>query len=73
MTPLPAGAVHGSGQLADQINTLMAARSVTARVYTHDEQAQNHGQASNIALLVQVMLDWLDSMDRRDSLPGLMS
>jgi hypothetical protein len=38
-----------------------------------DEQAQNHVQAGNIALSVQVMLDWLDSMDRRDSHPGLMS
>jgi hypothetical protein len=46
---------------------------VTARVFTGDEQAQNHVQAGNIALAVQVMLDWLDSMDRRDSQPGLMS
>jgi pimeloyl-ACP methyl ester carboxylesterase len=60
-------------QLADQINTLTAARSVTARVFTRDEQAQNHVQAGNIALSVQVMLGWLDSMDTRDSQPGLMS
>jgi len=37
------------------------------------EQAQNHVQAGNIALSVQVMLDWLDSIDRRDSQPGLTS
>jgi hypothetical protein len=44
---------------------------VTTRVFTGDEQAQNHVQAGNIALSVQVILDWLDSMDRRDSQPGL--
>lgn len=60
-------------QLADQINTLTAARSVTARVFTRDEQAQNHVQAGNIALSVQVILDWLDSIGKRDSQHGLMS
>jgi hypothetical protein len=60
-------------QLADQIGRLIAARSVTARVFTRDEQAQNHVQAGNITLSVQVILDWLDSMHRRDSQPGLTS
>jgi len=58
-------------QLADQISTLAAARSVTARVFARDAQAQNHVQADNIALSVQVILGWLDSIDRRDSQPGL--
>ena len=58
---------------AKSIGTLTVARSVTARVFTRGEQAQNHAQAGNIALSVQVMLDWLDSMDRRDKRPGLMS
>jgi hypothetical protein len=62
--------VGGPGR---QINTLTAARSVTARAFTGDEQAQNHVRAGNIALPVQVMLDWLDSTDRHDSQPGLMS
>jgi hypothetical protein len=30
-----------------------------------DEQAQNHVQAGNIAQSVQVILDWLDSIDTR--------
>jgi N-acyl homoserine lactone hydrolase len=51
-------------QLTDQISTLTAARSLTARVFTHDEQTQNHVQAGNIALSVQVILGWLDSMHR---------
>jgi hypothetical protein len=57
--------------LADQINTLAAARSVTARVFTCDEQAHNHVQAGNIALSVRVILGWPDSIDRRDRQPGL--
>jgi hypothetical protein len=42
-------------------------------VFTRDEQAQNHVQAGNIALSVQVILDWLDGIGRRDSQHGLMS
>lgn len=60
-------------QLADQINTLAAACSVTARVFTREEQAQNHVQAGNIALSVRVILSWLDSIGRRDSQAGLTS
>jgi hypothetical protein len=60
-------------RLADQVWTLTAARSVAARVFTRDEQAQNHVQAGSIVLSVQVMPDWLDSMDRRDSQAVLMS
>jgi hypothetical protein len=57
-------------QLADQINTLTTAGSVMAQVFTCDEQAQNHIQAGNIALSVQVILDWLDSIYKRDSQSG---
>jgi hypothetical protein len=52
---------------------LAAARSVTARVFTREEQAHNHVQVGNIALSVQVMLDWLDSIGRRDGQLGLTS
>jgi len=46
----------------------------TTRERLHPWRAgANHVQAGNIALSVQVMLGWLDSMDRRDSQPGLMS
>jgi hypothetical protein len=36
-------------QFGDQLNTLTSARSVTARVFTREEQAQNHVQVGNIA------------------------
>ena len=49
---------------------LAAARSVTARVFTREEQAQNHVQVDSIALSVQVMLD---SIGRRDGQLGLTS
>jgi hypothetical protein len=53
--------------------TRAAACSVTARVFTREEQAQNHVQAGNIALSVRVILSWLDSIGRRDSQAGLTS
>jgi pimeloyl-ACP methyl ester carboxylesterase len=53
-------------QLTDQIATLTRARSITARVFTHDEQADNHCQIGNPGLSVRVMLDWLDGLDDRD-------
>jgi hypothetical protein len=59
--------------LANQINTLAAACSVMARVFTREEQSQNHVQAGNIALSVRVILSWLDSIGRRDSQAGLTS
>ncbi len=55
-------------QLADQLNTLTNARSVTARVFTRDESAQNHVQVGNIALSVRVVLNWLDGLDERNNL-----
>jgi hypothetical protein len=36
-------------------------------------QAQDHVQVGNIALSVQVVLDWLDSIGRRDGQPALTS
>jgi pimeloyl-ACP methyl ester carboxylesterase len=54
------------GQLSDQLNTLASARSVTARVFTREEQAQNHVQVGNVGLSVRVMLDWLEGLDERD-------
>ncbi len=39
---------------------------MTARVFTRQEQAQNHVQVGNVGLSVRVMLDWLDGLDQRD-------
>ena len=52
-------------QLADQLLTLTAARSVTARVFTEAEQAQNHVQIGNQGLALKVILDWLDTSGGR--------
>ncbi len=49
-------------QLYDQIAMLKQVRSLTARLFTRQEQAQNHCQIGNLGLSVQVMVDWLDSM-----------
>jgi alpha-beta hydrolase superfamily lysophospholipase len=52
-------------QLGDQLLTLTAARSTSARVFTEDEQAQNHCQIGNTGLAIKVILDWLDAVGGR--------
>jgi alpha-beta hydrolase superfamily lysophospholipase len=42
-----------------QINALTNARSVTSRIFTKEEQAQNHCQMGNIGLALDVMDKWL--------------
>ncbi len=46
-------------QLPDQITTLTHVRSLTARLFTRAEQAQNHVQAGNMGLAFRVILDWM--------------
>ena len=48
-------------QLPDQIATLTHVRSLTARVFTAVEQAQNHVQVGNMGLAFRVILDWMES------------
>jgi pimeloyl-ACP methyl ester carboxylesterase len=43
-----------------QMNALINARSVTGRVFTREEQAQNHCQIGNIGLALDVMAKWID-------------
>jgi pimeloyl-ACP methyl ester carboxylesterase len=43
-----------------QINALKNARSVTARIFTRDEQGQNHCQVGNMGLALGVMLKWIE-------------
>lgn len=43
-----------------QIKALTNARSVTGRVFTKEEHAQNHCQTGNIGLALDVMLRWLN-------------
>jgi len=46
-----------------QVEALVNASSVTERVFTADEHAQNHCQIGNIRLLLDTILQWLDSRD----------
>jgi pimeloyl-ACP methyl ester carboxylesterase len=49
-------------QFYEQIRTLTNVRSLTARKFTREEQAQNHVHVGNFGLSLRVMRDWLDSM-----------
>lgn len=51
--------------LPDQLMTLTAARSVSARVFTETESAQNHCQIGNMGIALKVILDWLDETGGR--------
>ena len=42
-----------------QVNALKNARSVTGRIFTREEQGQNHCQVGNIGLALNVMSDWI--------------
>jgi pimeloyl-ACP methyl ester carboxylesterase len=43
-----------------QINALINARSVTGRVFTKEEQAQNHCQIGNVGLALDAMVKWIE-------------
>jgi hypothetical protein len=49
-------------QLPDQIATLTHVRSLTARLFTHAEQAQNQCQTGNMGLAFRVILDWMENL-----------
>lgn len=53
--------------LPDQLMLLTAARSVTARVFTTAESAQNHCQIGNMGLALKVILGWLDETGGRSA------
>jgi len=43
-----------------QVKALTNANSVTARVFTREDQAQNHCQIGNIGLALDVMVKWIE-------------
>jgi len=45
----------------EQLRRLTAARSVTDRVFSREDHAQNHCQIGNIGLALQVMREWIDA------------
>jgi pimeloyl-ACP methyl ester carboxylesterase len=49
-------------QLPDQIATLTHVRSLTARLFTRAEQAQNHFQVGNMGLAFRIMIDWMTDL-----------
>lgn len=51
-------------QFYDQIRTLTNVRSLTARLFTKAENAQNHCQIGNIGLSLDVIINWLEQTSR---------
>jgi pimeloyl-ACP methyl ester carboxylesterase len=49
-------------QLPDQIATLPRVCSLTARLFTRAEQAQNHCQVGNMGLAFRIMIDWMNGL-----------
>jgi len=49
-----------------QIEALRNVRSLTARLFTEAEQAQNHCQAGNVGLGLRVIVDWLNLILTRE-------
>ena len=47
-------------QWHDQIRMLKNARSITARLFTRSESAQNHCQVGNYGLALRTIVNWLD-------------
>jgi len=43
-----------------QVKALTNARSVTSRVFTREDQAQNHCQVGNIGLALDLMVKWME-------------
>jgi len=43
-----------------QVNALVNAKSVTDRIFTKEEHAQNHCQVGNIGLLLDTMIQWIE-------------
>jgi pimeloyl-ACP methyl ester carboxylesterase len=52
-------------QFSDQIAQLTQVHSLTARLFTRFDQAQEHIQVGNIGLSVRVIIDWLDWLQHR--------
>jgi hypothetical protein len=42
-------------------------RSLTTRLFTPYEQAQNHVQVGNFGLTFRVIIEWIESLQARDT------
>ena len=56
-------------QWHDQIRMLKNARSITARLFTPSENAENHCQVGNYGLALKTISNWLDEMIHRTAAP----
>ena len=50
-------------QFYDQVRSVCNARSLTARLFTAEESAQNHCHIGNLGLSLRVILDWVQQSD----------
>jgi pimeloyl-ACP methyl ester carboxylesterase len=57
-------------QLPDQIVTLTHVRSLTARLFTRAEQAQNHCQIGNMGLAFRTIIDWMTGLGPIEMITG---
>ncbi len=55
-------------QFYQQIEALKNVRSLTARLFTRAEQAQNHCQVGNLGLALDVIVDWIEFTTRHSNL-----
>jgi pimeloyl-ACP methyl ester carboxylesterase len=53
-------------QLQDQIRSLTAARSLSARVFRRQESAQNHVHVGNVGLSLRVIAAWITEHQRKE-------
>jgi pimeloyl-ACP methyl ester carboxylesterase len=56
-------------QLPDQIATLTHVRSLSARLFTRAEQAQNHVQVGNMGLAFRTIIDWMTGLGPIENSP----
>lgn len=52
-------------QFTEQIKTLTNVRSLTTRMFTRKEHAQNHCHVGNVGLSIEVMMNWIQQMERQ--------
>ncbi|MBN1820205.1 MAG: hypothetical protein JW833_05795, partial [Prolixibacteraceae bacterium] len=44
-----------------QLKALVNAKSVTGRIFTKEEYAENHCQTGNFELALKTMIEWIES------------